>query len=58
MSVSVPGVPGGRGCPAGFGVWMISRISFSSRFNLSSGVVSGKSQHVGKNCSVLEILFL
>ena len=56
-SVSVPGVLGGSVGPW-IGVWTSSRISLNSRFILSSGVVSGRSQHVGKNWTVLEIRFL
>ena len=56
-SVSVPGVPGVSVGPV-FGCWTISRISVSRRFILSSGVVSGNSQQVGKNSRVLETRFL
>ena len=57
-SISVPGVPGGRDGPPGCGALIVSFISLSSRFILSAADVSGRSQHAGKNSSVLEMRVL
>ena len=57
-SVSVPGVPGGKGGPPGCGLRTISLISFRSRFILSVEDVVGSSQLCRNNSNVLETLDL
>ena len=58
LSMSVPGVPGGKEGPAAWGCCTVSLISLRRRFIRSIADVSGSSQHVGKNSRVFEMRLL